>query len=76
MEATFDVQRDHVVLLQKTLRLLAPGGALVFSNNLRKFVIDRAALADFEIEEISAKMLPVDYQRNPRIHNCWLIKTP
>ncbi len=76
MEATFDVQRDHVVLLQKTLRLLAPGGVLVFSNNLRKFVIDRVALADFEIEEISAKTLPVDYQRNPRIHNCWLIKNP
>ncbi len=76
MDATFDVQRDHVDLLRKTVRLLAPGGTLIFSNNLRKFRMDRTALADFEIEEISAKMLPVDYQRNPRIHNCWLIRNP
>jgi len=74
MDATFDVQRDHVELLQKTVRLLAPGGTLIFSNNLRKFRLDHDALADLEVEDISAKTIPADFERNPRIHNCWLIK--
>ncbi|MCD6580558.1 MAG: bifunctional 23S rRNA (guanine(2069)-N(7))-methyltransferase RlmK/23S rRNA (guanine(2445)-N(2))-methyltransferase RlmL [Desulfuromusa sp.] len=74
MVDTFDVQRDHVELLQKTLRHLAPGGILIFSNNLRKFVMDSSLIAALEIENISNKTIPFDFERNPRIHNCWLIK--
>lgn len=74
MDATFDVQRDHVELLRKTIRLLAPEGTLIFSNNLRKFRMDRDALADYVIEDISAKTLPVDFARHPHIHSCWLIR--
>ncbi len=74
MVETFDVQRDHVELLQKTLRHLAPGGTLIFSNNLRKFVMDSSLIAALEIENISNKTIPFDFERNPRIHNCWLIK--
>ena len=74
MVETFDVQRDHVELLQKTLRLLAPEGTLIFSNNLRKFVMDPGLAADLDIENISKKTIPFDFERNPRIHNCWLIK--
>ncbi len=74
MDATFDVQRDHVELLRKTVQLLAPGGTLIFSNNLRKFSMDRAALADLDIEDISANTIPTDFERNPRIHNCWLVR--
>ncbi len=74
MVETFDVQRDHVELLQKTLRHLAPGGTLIFSNNLRKFVMDSSLIAALEIENISKKTIPFDFERNPRIHNCWLIK--
>lgn len=73
MEGTFDIQRDHVELLQATSRLLATGGTLIFSNNLRKFQMDREALSDLHIEDVSRKTLPLDFERNPRIHNCWLI---
>ena len=73
MEGTFDIQRDYVELLQATSRLLAPGGTLIFSNNLRKFQMDREALPGLSIEDISRKTLPLDFERNPRIHNCWLI---
>ena len=73
MEGTFDIQRDHVKLLQTTTRLLAAGGTLIFSNNLRKFKMDRDALPELKIEDISRKTLPFDFERNPRIHNCWLI---
>lgn len=74
MAATFDVQRDHVQLLRKTLRLLAPDGQLIFSNNFRKFRLDGKALSDLNIEDISRRTLPEDFKRNPHIHQCWLIR--
>lgn len=73
MDATFDVQRDHVDLLTRTSELLSPGGTLVFSNNLRRFKMDRDALPQLAIEDISAVTIPFDFKRNPRIHNCWLM---
>lgn len=74
METTFDIQRDHVDLLGKVANLLAPGGTLVFSNNLRNFKLDVEALPNLQIENLGNKMIPLDYERNPRIHNCWLIR--
>ncbi|MDA3904233.1 MAG: bifunctional 23S rRNA (guanine(2069)-N(7))-methyltransferase RlmK/23S rRNA (guanine(2445)-N(2))-methyltransferase RlmL [Desulfuromusa sp.] len=74
MDATFDVQRDYVELIRKTVRLLAPGGTLIFSNNLRKFQLENAALPELKIEEITAKTIPLDFERHARIHNCWLIR--
>ncbi|HEY5674975.1 MAG TPA: bifunctional 23S rRNA (guanine(2069)-N(7))-methyltransferase RlmK/23S rRNA (guanine(2445)-N(2))-methyltransferase RlmL [Malonomonas sp.] len=76
MSDNFDVQRDHVALLRKTVRLLAPGGTLIFSNNLRSFRLDSDSLPELQIEEISRKTIPLDFERNPRIHNCWLIRQP
>jgi len=74
MQGTFDVQRDHVDLLRKVLRLLAPSGTLIFSNNLRDFKLDHAGLDDLQVEEISRRTIPLDFERNPRIHNCWLLR--
>ncbi|HHW77951.1 MAG TPA: bifunctional 23S rRNA (guanine(2069)-N(7))-methyltransferase RlmK/23S rRNA (guanine(2445)-N(2))-methyltransferase RlmL [Xanthomonadaceae bacterium] len=73
LEDTFDIQRDHVELLRRTLRLLAPGGVLIFSTNRRKFRLDRDALADLRIEDWSRRTLPPDFARNPGIHQCWRI---
>jgi 23S rRNA (guanine2445-N2)-methyltransferase / 23S rRNA (guanine2069-N7)-methyltransferase len=55
------------------MRILESDGILIFSNNLRKFRMDFDALAGFSIEDISRKTLPKDFERNPRIHNCWKI---
>ncbi len=74
MDGTFDVQRDHVELLQATLKLLAPRGTLIFSNNFRRFKLDADALPGVVIEDITRQTLPKDFERNPRIHNCWMIK--
>ena len=63
----------HVPLLRAAARLLAPGGLLVFSNNNRRFRIDLEALPELQIEEITKQTIPRDFQRNPRIHNCWKI---
>ena len=74
MEGTFDVQRDHVELLRKTAALLAQDGTLIFSNNNRKFKMDADALPELAIEDITRKTIPRDFERNPRIHNCWRIR--
>ncbi len=73
MQGTLDVQRDHVALIRAASRLLSDDGTLIFSNNLRRFRMDREALGDLTIEDISRPTLPPDFERNPRIHNCWRI---
>ncbi|VAX09658.1 23S rRNA (guanine(2445)-N(2))-methyltransferase / 23S rRNA (guanine(2069)-N(7))-methyltransferase [hydrothermal vent metagenome] len=73
MDGTFDVQRDHVELIKKTIKLLEPGGVLIFSNNLRRFKMDAEALSELQIKNISRATLPKDFERNPRVHNCWSI---
>ncbi|MGQ9659553.1 MAG: bifunctional 23S rRNA (guanine(2069)-N(7))-methyltransferase RlmK/23S rRNA (guanine(2445)-N(2))-methyltransferase RlmL [Thermochromatium sp.] len=76
MQGTLDIQRDHVALIQATMRLLEPGGQLIFSNNLRRFRLDLEGLAPFVVSDISAQTLPRDFARNPRLHHCWLIQHP
>ncbi|WP_261817372.1 bifunctional 23S rRNA (guanine(2069)-N(7))-methyltransferase RlmK/23S rRNA (guanine(2445)-N(2))-methyltransferase RlmL [Vibrio gallicus] len=75
MQQTFDVQRDHIELMTNLKRLLKPGGTIVFSNNKRHFKMDVDALEQLQLqaENISDKMLPLDFTRNKHIHNCWLI---
>ncbi|EXI93045.1 MAG: Ribosomal RNA large subunit methyltransferase K/L [Candidatus Accumulibacter sp. BA-94] len=70
---SFEIQRDHVELLRQTLRLLAPGGVLIFSTNHRKFRLEAEALADFHLEDWSRRTLPPDFARDPKIHRCWRI---
>ena len=72
MQGVLDVQRDHLALVRGCLALLAPGGELLFSTNLRNFRLDPAALKDFTMEEISERTVPPDF-RNRRIHRCWRI---
>jgi 23S rRNA (guanine2445-N2)-methyltransferase / 23S rRNA (guanine2069-N7)-methyltransferase len=74
MENDFDVQRDHVQLLTLAAQLLAPDGIIVFSNNYTRFRLDREGLAAFEIEDIGRRTLPRDFERNPRIHACYVLK--
>ena len=71
----FDVQRDHVRLLELAMRRLAFGGTLYFSNNYRRFRLDEQALAAFAVvEEVSAETIPPDFARNPRIHRAWRLR--
>ncbi len=72
MQGVLDVQRDHVALIRGCLSLLAPGGDLLFSTNLRSFKLDADALADVPMKEISEQTVPPDF-RNRRIHRCWRI---
>ena len=75
MEDSWDVQRDHIKLMTNLKRILRPNGTIVFSNNKRGFKMDFAKLEEFGLSavEISHKTLPLDFERNKQIHNCWLV---
>lgn len=73
--ADFDVQRDHVRLLNACGEHLAPDGVIVFSNNFKRFKLDMDALSSrFEILDWSAPSIPFDFARHPDIHGCWLLR--
>lgn len=73
---TWDVQRDHVELLIGVSRLLREGGRAVFSCNLRTFKPDFESLEKYgvEIEDITTQTIPHDFERNPRIHKCFIVR--
>lgn len=71
---SFDVQRDHRRLIEAAAMHLAPGGVLIFSNNYRKFKMDPEVLEKFNVEDITEKTIGEDFQRNQKIHQCYLIR--
>jgi len=74
MDATLDIQRDHVRLVELAMARLAPGGTLVFSNNQRRFVLEASLAERFAVEDISAKTFDPDFTRRPDLHHCFLIR--
>jgi len=73
MEGVFDVQQDHTDMIHRCMELLNPGGTLIFSNNLRSFRLDSDITDTYSVDNITAKTLDADFQRNPKIHHCFLI---
>ncbi len=70
MQGVLDIQRDHPWLLRQCLALLAPGGELYFSTNLRSFRLDDLVQTRARFTEISHRTVPDDF-RDRRIHRCW-----
>lgn len=75
MEESFDVQRDHMMLMRNLKRLLRRGGTIMFSNNKRGFKMDLEGLKELglQAQDITQKTQSQDFARNRHIHNCWLI---
>ncbi|MBN2651583.1 MAG: bifunctional 23S rRNA (guanine(2069)-N(7))-methyltransferase RlmK/23S rRNA (guanine(2445)-N(2))-methyltransferase RlmL [Spirochaetales bacterium] len=70
----FDVQNDHVRIIKAATSKLRDGGLLIFSNNFRKFKMDYESLADLQIVDITPKTIDMDFQRDQKIHQCYLIQ--
>ena len=73
LDDIFDVQRDHPRLIELAMARLAPGGVIYFSNNFRRFRMDKTVEETYQVEDISAQTLDKDFQRNTRIHKTWRI---
>jgi 23S rRNA G2069 N7-methylase RlmK/C1962 C5-methylase RlmI len=74
MEGTFDVQRDHPVLLQRCLDLLSPGGAVFFSTNFSDFRFEERRLKRARAEETSKQTVPIDFSGKKRPHRSWTVR--
>lgn len=74
MVGSFDVQRDHPQLLRAAMGVLRSNGTLYFSNNRRGFRLDEKLQEEFACEDITEQTLDPDFQRNRRIHCCWLMR--
>lgn len=71
---SFDVQRDHKRLIHLCMRHLDKGGILIFSNNNRKFVLDNYIYQDYDVKDITEESIGLDFERNSKIHQCYLIR--
>ena len=74
MEGVLDTGRDHPELVDACMRVLLPGGLLVFSTNAQKFKLDPLLAERYDVQDISAATIPRDFERNPRIHRCYDIR--
>jgi 23S rRNA (guanine2445-N2)-methyltransferase / 23S rRNA (guanine2069-N7)-methyltransferase len=71
MQGVLDIQRDHPQLIDACMRLLTPGGVLLFSTNAQRFRLEPAVAAQWQVADVSRQTLPFDFERNPRIHRCF-----
>ncbi len=72
MSGVLDVQRDHPLLIRQCLKLLAPGGELIFSNNFRRFKLDPEIADEANCIDISSQTVSEDFKRH-KPHHCWHI---
>ncbi len=73
METSFDVERDQEVLLHAAMSVLAPDGVLYFSTNRRGFRLSPDVEQRYDVSNVSRDTIPMDFERNRDIHQCWRI---
>ncbi|RVU96691.1 bifunctional 23S rRNA (guanine(2069)-N(7))-methyltransferase RlmK/23S rRNA (guanine(2445)-N(2))-methyltransferase RlmL [Coriobacteriales bacterium OH1046] len=63
------------VLPEQIAGMLASDGTLILMAGPRTFEIDGRALeaAGFSLEDMTARTIPPDFERTPKIHRCWLV---
>lgn len=71
---TFDVQRDHLALINRAMNRLTADGVLYFSNNFTKFVLDEEILQRYQVETLTAQTIGFDYDQKQPIHQSWAIR--
>jgi len=74
MGEVLDLERDHAMLIDSCMRLLAPGGLLLFCTNAQRFRLAASVAERYQVSDLSAATLPQDFARNPRIHRCYEVR--
>lgn len=62
MDDFFEVQRDHVKLVNDCLYCLSPSGSLYFSTNYTKFILDEASINSTQIKNITKATTDFDFE--------------
>lgn len=70
----FDIAKEHPFLLNAVFERMAPGGTVFFSTNHQNFDLKTDQLTVTDIQEITSRTIPEDYQnKRKQIHRCWEI---
>ncbi len=73
MDGIFDVQRDHVFMIQLCSALLKEGEKIYFSTNFTKFKLREEELASLLIKDITKLTTPFDFE-GKLDRKCYLIQ--
>ena len=73
MDEHLDIVSDHPMLISSCMKLLAPGGKLVFSTNRRKFKLQAELFDVYAIKDVTAASIPQDFS-DKKIHQCFEIR--
>lgn len=74
MRQTLDIQRDHAIMIERSMKLLKQDGLLLFSTNKKAFKLSGSLASQYAIAEISRETISADFKRRPGIHHCWEIR--
>ncbi len=66
----FEVEKDHEMLIAKSMDLLRPEGILIFSTNKRTFKLSEKLKEILWWSEITKKTIPFDFD-DKKIHYCF-----
>lgn len=69
-KSSFDMNRDHPVLIRHVLKVMAPGATVFFSTNHQRFEPRLENLPVKDLKELTPQTIPEDY-RNRQVHRCW-----
>ena len=73
-DTVLDVQRDQEMLVNEAMRILNPGGLLIFSNNRRDFRLEDSLRERYRVEDKTDWSLDQDFRRPGKpIHHCFFI---
>ena len=73
MDKHFDIQTDHVELIEQAIQLLESSGIIIFSNNYSRFKMEYQSSDQFSVKEITKQTTSQDFFRKP-LHRCWKIE--
>jgi 23S rRNA (guanine2069-N7)-methyltransferase len=62
MKDFFDVQKDHVELMNDALHALSPNGIIYFSTNYSRFVLDEQNIKASSVKNITKQTTPFDFE--------------
>ena len=75
MEGVLDIERDHAELIAAAMQSAGDFAGLWCSRLTRSsFRLDEQLGTRYAVKDVSAATLPLDFERNPKIHRCYEIR--
>lgn len=70
----FDIQKDHLALIDLAVKRLDEDGLVIFSNNFRKFKMDPSVMEKYDVKDMTRLTTSPDFSRAKNMHQSWFIQ--